>query len=150
MAGYKKKKKKCFGWVFFFFFFLQNIQQIRQRNMCKGHEILPACRAEWPTWQLGLLAQAQPPPLSELLLPWHFPYSQGTRVPHPAGVFSHTSVPCFPIQLYYREKRNGRFTKGQSLAHWIGILLFSSENSHRHIQYSNTFNLLTVRFRFKC
>lgn len=97
--------------------------------------ILPACWAEWPTLPLGLLAQAQPPPPSVLLLPWHFPYSQGTRVPHPAGGFSHTSVPCFPIPLYYRGKRNGLFARVMcSSLHWHFIIQQWTVNSCTHVR----------------
>lgn len=68
--------------------------------------ILPACRAEWPTWLLGPLAPAQPPPALGLSMPWHFPYSQDTHAQHPAGEFSHTCVPYFPILPYYRGDTN--------------------------------------------
>lgn len=98
-------------------------------------KVLPTCRAEWPTSQLGFLLQAQPPPPLVLLLPWHFPYSQGTRVPHPGGVFSHTSVPCFPTRLYYKRKEKWLVCKSDV---WLTALVFyystmkSVAYTHKH------------------
>ena len=109
------------------------------RTFLKSYlNILPACRAEWPTSPLGLLVQARPRPPSVLSLPWHSPYSQDTRALHPVGEFSHTSVPCFPIPLYYREKRNGRL-KGWWVAHSNGISVFkyNRENSGTHVRTSD-------------
>ncbi len=105
--------------------------------------ILPAFRAEWPTWLLLPLAQAQPPPPLVLLLPWHFPYSQGTHVPRPAGGFSHTSVPCFPIPLYYKTREMACLQRS-CMAHYVGILLFKSENSYTNITHAYKYMELTT------
>lgn len=79
---------------------------------CVCRCVSPACPAGQPALLLGPLVLAPPQPPSVLLLLWHFPYSPGTRVPHPGGEFSHTSVPCFPILLCCKGKgRSGVPTK---------------------------------------